>query len=175
MYFYYYDYVFSLYVYVRLPWLRFFHAFSSVVRQMPRGKTRKDGAWPALFLVVVLLYVFFVLFYVLFVLWPPVLFVCTCVLNNCHRVATELQLNISYHISYNKSCNVPFIGLLEINVFFITVSSATIIYCHVCLTSEVMHRTNSYIRQMMDKVIKTKQNLTTYQSSFGGLGVACCF
>ena len=28
----------------------------------------------------------------------PVLFVCTCVLNNCHRVATQLQLNISYCI-----------------------------------------------------------------------------
>jgi hypothetical protein len=28
-----------------------------------------------------------------------VLFVCICVLNNCHRVATQLQLNISYHIS----------------------------------------------------------------------------
>jgi hypothetical protein len=26
-----------------------------------------------------------------------VLFVCICVLNNCHRVATQLQLNISYH------------------------------------------------------------------------------
>jgi hypothetical protein len=30
-----YDYVFSLYVYVLLPWLGVFHAFSSVVRQMP--------------------------------------------------------------------------------------------------------------------------------------------
>jgi len=29
-----YDYVFSLYVYVWLPWLRFLRAFSSVVRQM---------------------------------------------------------------------------------------------------------------------------------------------
>ena len=29
-----YDYVFLLYVYVWLPWLRFFRAFSSVVRQM---------------------------------------------------------------------------------------------------------------------------------------------
>jgi len=29
----------------------------------------------------------------------PVLFVCICVLNNCHRVATQLQLNI-YHIIY---------------------------------------------------------------------------
>ena len=27
----------------------------------------------------------------------PVLFVCICVLNYCHRVATPLQLNISYH------------------------------------------------------------------------------
>ena len=28
----------------------------------------------------------------------PLLFVCICVLNNCHRVATQLQLNISYLI-----------------------------------------------------------------------------
>jgi hypothetical protein len=28
----------------------------------------------------------------------PVLFVCICVLNNCHRVATQLQLNISYQM-----------------------------------------------------------------------------
>ena len=27
-----------------------------------------------------------------------VLIVCICVLNYCHRVATKLQLNISYHI-----------------------------------------------------------------------------
>jgi hypothetical protein len=30
-----------------------------------------------------------------------VLFVCICVLNYCHRVATQLQLNISYHIKQN--------------------------------------------------------------------------
>ena len=28
-----------------------------------------------------------------------VLFVCICVLNYCHRVATTLQLNILYHIN----------------------------------------------------------------------------
>jgi hypothetical protein len=28
----------------------------------------------------------------------PVFFVCICVPNNCHRVATQLQLNISYHM-----------------------------------------------------------------------------
>ena len=32
-----------------------------------------------------------------------VLFVCICVLHYCHRVATQLQLNISYHMSYQ--CN----------------------------------------------------------------------
>ena len=30
----------------------------------------------------------------------PVLFVCICVLNNCHRVATQLQLNNIHHIIY---------------------------------------------------------------------------
>jgi len=29
-----------------------------------------------------------------------VLFVCICVLFDCHRVVTQLQLNISYHITY---------------------------------------------------------------------------
>jgi len=38
-----------------------------------------------------------VLCFVCFVTFP-VLFVCICVLNNCHQVATQLQLNISYHI-----------------------------------------------------------------------------
>jgi hypothetical protein len=31
-----------------------------------------------------------------------VLFVCICVLYHCHRVATQLQLNISYHIISNE-------------------------------------------------------------------------
>jgi hypothetical protein len=36
-----------------------------------------------------------------------VLFLCICVLYYCHRVATQLQLNISYHISYhNINCAV---------------------------------------------------------------------
>jgi hypothetical protein len=49
-----------------------------------QGKSRKDGARPAIFLIFVLLYV---------------LFVCICVLYYCHRVATQLQLtNILYNI-----------------------------------------------------------------------------
>ena len=49
---------------------------------------------------VVLCIVCFVLFIVCFVTYS-VLFVCICVLNYCHRVTTQLQLNISYHISYH--------------------------------------------------------------------------
>jgi len=50
-----------------------FLPFYSVVRQIP-GKTRKDGARRALFLI-------FVLFYVLFVLCPSVY--CLCVYVYC--------------------------------------------------------------------------------------------
>jgi hypothetical protein len=43
-----------------------------------------------------------VLCIVCFVIFP-VLFVCICVLNNCHRVATQLQLNIYHIISYHHT------------------------------------------------------------------------
>jgi hypothetical protein len=103
MYFYCYDYVFALYVYVWPPWLMFFRAFSSVVNK-GQGKIRKDGARPALFLIFVLFYVFLCSMYFCIVLCIDcfvtfsVLFVCICVLYYCHRVATQLQLNISYII-----------------------------------------------------------------------------
>ena len=45
---------------------------------------------------VVLCIVCFVLGIVCFVSFS-VLFVCICLLNYCHRLATQLQLNISYH------------------------------------------------------------------------------
>jgi hypothetical protein len=50
-----------------------------------RVKPAKTGHGPTLSLI-------FVLFYVLFV--------CICVLYYCHRVATQLQFNILYHIIY---------------------------------------------------------------------------
>jgi len=44
------------------------------------------------------MYFCFVLCIVCFVSFS-VLFACICVLYYCHRVATQLQLNISYHIT----------------------------------------------------------------------------
>ena len=66
-----------------------------------RVKLAKTGHGPhsSELVVIVLLYVLFLLivFYVLFV--------CKCVLYYCHRVSTQLRLNISYHtINYLISC-----------------------------------------------------------------------
>ena len=67
-----------------LPWLRFFRAFSSVVRQMSGYNSQRRG-------VVCTLPKLIVLF--------CVLFVCKCVLYHCHQVSTQLQLtNISISI-----------------------------------------------------------------------------
>jgi hypothetical protein len=63
-----------------------------------------------LYVFFVLLYVFFVLLYVFFVVVLcdvcfvtfPVLFVCICVPYYCHRVATQLQFNISYRIDNRR-------------------------------------------------------------------------
>jgi hypothetical protein len=69
---------------LRLPWLRFFRAFSSDVRQMPGYNSQRRGT---------------VLTFPKLIVSFCVLFVCKCVLYFCHRVSTQLQLtNISIYI-----------------------------------------------------------------------------
>jgi len=85
-----------------------FPCFSLSCKANARVKPAKTGHGPhsskylccsvyflccSMYFCVVLCIVCFVSFYVLFV--------CICVLYYCHRVATQLQLNISYHI---KTC-----------------------------------------------------------------------
>jgi len=81
-----------LYVYVWLPWLMFFCAFSSAVRQMPRQNPQRRGTARTLpnFCVVLCIVCFVSL---------SVLFVCICVLYYCHRGGYPIAVKyISYHI-----------------------------------------------------------------------------
>ena len=65
-------------------WLRFFRAFSSVVRQMPGYNSQRRYTARTLPKLILLF---------------CVLFVCKCVLYYCHRVSTQLHLtDISYRI-----------------------------------------------------------------------------
>jgi len=63
---------------LRLPWLRFISAFSSVLWQMPGYNSQRRGTARTLPKLIVLF---------------CVLFVCKCVLYYCHRLATQLLLN----------------------------------------------------------------------------------
>ena len=66
---------------LRLPWLKVFRAFSSVVRQMPGFNSQRRGTARTLPKLIVLF---------------CVLFVCKCVLYYCHRVSTQLQTTNTY-------------------------------------------------------------------------------
>ena len=75
---------------LRLPWLRVFPAFSSVVRQMPGHNSQRRGMARTLPKLIVLF---------------CVLFVCKCVLYYCHRLSTQLHLtyiSISIYIQAIK-------------------------------------------------------------------------
>ena len=90
---------FYVIVTLRLPWLRFYRACSSVVRQMPGYDSQRRGTARTLpkFLCCSIYCLFCV---VLRIVW-------VCVLYYCHRLATQLQLrNISYEtIVQLKLCN----------------------------------------------------------------------
>ena len=78
-----------------LPWLRFFHASSSVVGQMPGVKLAKTGHGPhsSTLVVICVVRLLFVLFYVLFV--------CKCVLPPGDNATAVNKYTISYQILQN--------------------------------------------------------------------------
>jgi hypothetical protein len=80
---------------VRLPWLRFFRAFSSVVRQMSRYNSQRRGTARTIPYFCCSMYCLFSLFYVLFVLCRSVY--CLCVNVYC-TTATGWQPNCSLQI-----------------------------------------------------------------------------
>jgi hypothetical protein len=114
-------YVFLLYdcmFMYEIPWLKFFLAFSLVVKQMPWWKPQRRGTARTLPSCCCSMYFCVVLCIVCFVTFP-VFFVCICVLYYCHRVATQLQLNISYQ--YNRHVHRDFL----ITLYFASCSALT--------------------------------------------------
>jgi hypothetical protein len=101
-----------------------------------------------LFYVFLCCYTYFVLFYVFlccytyFCVVPcivcflsfSVLFVCICVLNYCHRVATQLRLNISYHIYHISSLKLRSSGFSDksgTNHSFMPRNISEVLYLHI--------------------------------------------
>jgi hypothetical protein len=123
---------------VQLPWLRFFRAYSTVVRQIPRRGTARTLPKR----LCCSMYCLFLSF--------CVLFVCKCVLYYCHRVSTQLQLNISYHIQTSVSFHSPFTSLHLPTITFITTVKINRLlreknkFSHLLATKSTIRTTNIY-------------------------------
>jgi hypothetical protein len=126
---------------LRLPWLRFFRAFSSVVRQMPGYNSQRRGTAPTLYTVslsLILVWLFWARIPeslpTKFVNCVVLCIVCKCVLYYCHRVWTQLQLTNIYHITYHTYHIVSHI-IYIISSYHIYIISYHIISYHICIIS----------------------------------------
>jgi len=91
---------------LRLPWLRLFRAFSSVVRHMPGYNQQRQGT--ARILPNFLCCSTYCLFCVVLCIVCVCVCIYECVLYYCHRVDTQLHLtNISYNITNISYSAVP--------------------------------------------------------------------
>jgi hypothetical protein len=125
--FYCYDYVFLLYVYVWLPWLRLFRVFSSVVRQMP-GLTPQRRSTARILPDFCVVLCIFVLFYVLFVLFY-VFCVVRCIFVLFYVFCVVLCIFVLFYVFL--CCSMYFCVVLYIFVLFYVFLCCSM-YCLFC-------------------------------------------
>jgi len=75
-----------------------------------------------------------------------ILFVCICVLNNCHQVTTQLQLNISYHIiSYHIiSYHIISYHIISYHIVSYRIVSYRIVSYHIISYHIISHHITSH-------------------------------
>jgi len=121
---------------LRLPWLRFFHAFSSVVRQMPGYNSQRRGTARTLPKLIVLF---------------CVLFLCKCVLYCTVLYCTVLHCTVLY-------CTVLYCTVLCCAVLYFTVLYCTVLYyCHWVSTQLQLTNISIYIYNDGDRIWKWSQ------------------
>jgi hypothetical protein len=107
----------------------------------------------------------------------PVLFVCICVLNNCHWVAIQLQLNISNRISYHIH-HTSYTIVLYIISYHIISSYHSIHHIHIYIiyiSCIIYHHIISYHKQMRRSFYfccKLKIVWRRYESLYFNVGIA---
>jgi hypothetical protein len=143
---------------VRLPWLRFLRAFSSVVRQMPGYNSPSRGTARTLpnFL--------FVLKFCVVLCIVLCHSVYKCVLYNCHRVATHWQLTNIYHITA---------GLFLRGQFNNRKHLSLLLSLCICFTS--CKKGPTYIRPIKIPSILNVYNNTVFVTTWDWEGKHYCF
>jgi len=115
----------------------------------------------SMYFCVVLCIVCFVMF--------SVLFACICVLNNCHRVATQLQLNMSYHISIIA----PDIRVLVI-LFFFFLRKSYVNYFRDSKLTVGYHFSPEFLERYEQQAVHVKNHLHRHHQSVSVVHVCVC-